>query len=215
MNPKIRFAKALTALSEYYGRDLSGGVLDLYWQGLSQYAIDDVEAAIGRHIQNPDCGQFMPKIADIVRMIDGTTQSASAIAWGKVQRAIGSVGTYSSICFDDPCIHLALSDIGGWIEAGKCSLDELPFLQNRFDKAYRAYRSRGSDLPPYPRHLPGICETTNAAAGYRAEPPTLVGDLTKAKAVLAGGTDKPRLAVHVAEAGPYLPHLKLIGANAA
>lgn len=206
----VRFAKAVSVLAEYYSRELSEAVIGLYWQGLQQYPIDDIEAAIGRHLQNPDSGQYMPKIADIVRMIDGTTQSASAIAWGKVQRAIGSVGTYSSICFDDPCIHLALGDIGGWIEVGKCSLDELPFMQARFDKAYRAYRTRANDLPPYPRHLPGICETSNAAAGYRVDPPLLVGDKARARAVLAGGSDAPRLPVHVGSAALNGVELRLI-----
>lgn len=203
-SPATRFAKALATLSEYYRTTLSEGVISLYWQGLRQYEIDQIEAAIGRHLQNPDTGQWMPKIADIVRMIEGTTQGAAAIAWGKVLRAIGSVGTYQSVCFDDPCIHLALGDIGGWVEAGKCPLDEQSFLQNRFEKAYRAYRSRGADLPPYPRYLPGICEISNGAAGHRIDPPLLVGEKTRAAAVLSGGSDAPRLPVHVAGAVPVL-----------
>lgn len=210
-NPQVRFAKAMSVLAEYYVRELSDGVIGLYWQGLRSYSIDDIERAIARHIQNPDSGQFMPKIADIVRMIDGTTQSASAIAWGKVQRAIGSVGTYSSICFDDPCIHLALGDVGGWVEIGKCSNDELPFLQSRFDKAYRAYRARNGDLPPYPRYLPGISEISNSASGHPIDPPMLVGDKARARAVLSGGSDAPRLPVHVGEVAPTVGALRLVG----
>jgi len=83
---KIRFAKALSALAEYYGKELSDGVIALYWQGLSQYGIADLEAAIGRHLQNPDTGQWMPKIADIVRMIDGTTKGAAVMAWATTMR---------------------------------------------------------------------------------------------------------------------------------
>lgn len=205
----VRFAKALVVLAEYYGKEISEGVIGLYWQGLKQYEIGVIESAIARHIQNPDNGQFMPKIADIVRMIEGTTQGASAIAWGKVMRAIGAVGTYQSICFDDPCIHLAIGDIGGWVDIGKCSQDDLPFLQNRFDKAYRAYRCRGSDLPPYPRHLPGICEISNSASGHPVDPPMLAGDKELARLVYQGGSDAPRLPVHV---GLALPSIKSIAA---
>lgn len=199
MSASLRFAKAFSALAEYYGKDLSDGVIALYWQGLDRYNIEDIEAAIGRHIQNPDSGQWMPKIADIVRMIEGTTQSASAIAWGKVMRAIGSVGTYNSVCFDDPCIHLAISDLGGWVEMGKCSSEELPFLQNRFDKAYRAYKARGQDLPPHQKYLPGICETTNAAAGHKVDPPLFAGSREGARKVYLGGSNAPRLPVHIAD----------------
>jgi len=65
---------------------------------------------------------WMPKIADIVRMIDGSTQSAAATAWAKVMRAVGSVGQYQSLAFDDPVIHLAIDETGGWISL--CRIEE-------------------------------------------------------------------------------------------
>jgi len=212
---KIRFGKALAALAEYYGKELSEGVVTLYWQGLQQYDIDDIESAIGRHLQNPDSGQWMPKIADIVRMIDGTTQSAAAMAWAKVMRAVGAVGQYQSIGFDDAVIHLTIDDLGGWPKLCQTEEAEMPFLQKRFETAYRAYRSRGADIPPHPRYLPGVSEMQNVGQGFKSDPPRLVGDLEKAKRVIAGGTDAARLPVHVGEAAGMLPGLRLIGTEAA
>ena len=214
-NPSVRFVKALVALAEYYGRDLSEGVIQLYWQGLSQYSIDDIEAAIGRHLQNPDTGQWMPKIADVVRMIEGTTQSSAAMAWAKVMRAVGSVGMYQSLAFDDALIHLVIDDLGGWHGICQISEAELPFLQKRFETNYRAYKLRGADVPPHPRYLVGISETLNSAKGYRSDPPRLVGDPFKAQAVLAGGSDAPRLPVHVAHSAPLVERLRLIGRESA
>ena len=208
---KVRFAKALSALAEYYGRELSDGVIALYWQGLSQYSIADIEAAIGRHLQNPDTGQWMPKIADIVRMIDGTTQSAAALAWAKLMRAVGSVGQYQSLAFDDALIHLAVDDLGGWPGICQTAEAEIPFLQKRFETAYRAYRMRGSDVPAHLPYLVGVSEMQNAPKGYPSDPPRLVGDLERARAVLAGGSDAPRLPVHVADAAPHSERLRLIG----
>lgn len=211
---KIRFAKALSALAEYYGKELSDGVIALYWQGLSQYGIADLEAAIGRHLQNPDTGQWMPKIADIVRMIDGTTQGAAAMAWAKTMRAVGSVGQYQSLAFDDALIHLVIDDLGGW--PGICQVEEaeLPFLQKRFETIYRAYKMRGSDVPPHRRYLVGVSEIQNGAKGYQPEPPRLVGDLERARAVLSGGSDAPRLQIHAADAVPA-ERLRLIGRESA
>lgn len=214
MNPATRFAKALSALAEYYGRELSEGVIALYWQGLQQYPIDDIESAIGRHLQNPDTGQWMPKIADIVRMIDGTTQSAAAMAWAKVMRAVGSVGQFQSLAFDDALIHLAIDDLGGWPKLCQTAEAELPFLQKRFETNYRAYRQRGSDLPPHPRYLPGVCEMQNAAEGFRSDPPRLVGDLERAQLVYRGGSDAPRLPVHIASVAPAHGALRLVGKDA-
>lgn len=215
MNPENRFANALSALAEYYGKELSLGVIALYWQGLSQYPIADIEAAIGRHIQNPDSGQWMPKIADIVRMLEGTTQSAAALAWAKVMRAVGSVGQYQSLAFDDAVIHLTIDDLGGWPGICQTAEAELPFLQKRFETNYRAYRQRGSDLPLHPRYLPGVSEAQNTAKGYKPELPRLVGDLERAKLVYRGGTDAPRLPVHVGALGPSGSCLRLVGKDAA
>lgn len=191
----IRFAVALVALAEYYGRDLSEGVIGLYQQGLQGYDIDAIERAIGAHLQNPDSGQWMPKIADIVRMIEGTTQDAAALAWAKVMRAVGSVGQYQSLAFDDPVIHLVIDDLGGWPGLCQTTEDELPFLAKRFETNYRAYRRRANDIPPHPRYLVGVSEISNGAAGHRSDPPRLVGDQEKAKRVMLGGSSAPRLQI--------------------
>lgn len=191
----FRFAKALVALAEYYGRDLSEVVIDLYRQGLQSYDIDAIERAIGAHLQNPDTGQWMPKIADIVRMIEGTTQDAAALAWAKVMRAVGSVGQYQSLAFDDVVIHLAVDDLGGWPKLCQTTEEELPFLAKRFETQYRAYRRRGDDLPPHPRYLVGVSEMSNVAAGHKSEAPRLVGDQDRAKRVMIGGSSAPRLQV--------------------
>ena len=212
---KLRFGKAIAALAEYYGKELSDGVVTLYWQGLSQYPIDDIEAAIGRHLQNPDTGQWMPKIADIVRMIDGTTLGAAAMAWAKVMRAVGSVGQYQSLAFDDALIHLVIDDLGGWPGICQISEAELPFLQKRFETNYRAYRMRGSDVPPHPRYLVGVSEMQNTTKGYEPEAPRLVGDLDRARAVLSGGSDAQRLPVHVAPLVSGVERLRLIGRESA
>ena len=195
---KKRFAMALSALAEYYGRELSDGVIALYWQGLSSFSIADIEAAIGRHIQNPDSGMWMPKIADIVRMID----------------AVGSVGQYQSLAFDDPVIHLAIEENGGWISLCRIEESELPFLQKRFETSYRNYRVRGGDLPAYPRHMIGVSEMDNSARGFPVDPPRLVGDPAKARSVMSGGSDSPRVAITAASA-VSLPRLSVIGRDSA
>lgn len=213
-NDQVRFGKALSALAEYYGKPMPEGVISLYWQGLSRYPVGEIEAAIWRHIQNPDNGQWMPKVADIVRMIDGDSHGAAALAWAKVMRAVGAVGTYQSLAFDDAVINLVIDDLGGWPGICQTAESELPFLQKRFETAYRAYRQRRDDLPPYPRYLVGLCEQSNAARGYRSDPPFLVGDKAKAQAVLTGGSDAPRLPVHVGAVMPSVPALKLVGLDA-
>ncbi len=200
-NALVRFVKALTVLAEYYEKNLSQGVIELYWQGLKQYEIEAIEGAIGRHLQNPDSGQWMPKIADIVRMIEGTSQDAAALAWAKVMRAISRVGQWESLAFDDAIIHLVIDDLGGWPKLCQTVERELPFLQKRFETSYRAYRHQGGSLHAHPRYLSGIAEMQNVAQGFTPSAPLLVGDLAMAKRVYLGGSDAPRLPVHVGVIG--------------
>ena len=48
--------------------------------------------------------------------LDGTVTDRAALAWGKVLEAMSSVGAYSDVVFDDPAIHAAIEDCGGWVK---------------------------------------------------------------------------------------------------
>lgn len=191
----IRFGEALAGLADYYGKPLSDGVINLYWQGLQAFEIDQVERAIWQHLQNPDNGQWMPRIADLVRALEGSSQDAAALAWGNVMQAVSRVGMHQSIAFDDPIIHLVIDDLGGWPGLCQTPEREQPFMAKRFEAAYRAYRQRGAALPPHPRHLAGVSEIANAGRGYTSDPPRLVGDPEAARRVMLAGTNAPRLQV--------------------
>lgn len=197
---RVRFAKAMAALADYYGKPLSDGAIGLYWQGLQAYDIAQVERAVRLHVQNPDGGQWMPKIADLVRALEGSGQDAAVLAWAKVLRAVGAVGMHQSLAFDDPSIHLAIDDLGGWPGLCQTPERELPFVARRFEATYRAYRQRGAALPPHPRYLSGLAEIANASQGYASDPPRLVGDPEAAQRVLQAGSDMPRLQVSAAQA---------------
>lgn len=203
-----RFHDGIVGVMSFYGKDVSTFALDIWWNALSSYDLTAIMAAFNRYVTNPDCGQFAPKPADIIRMLEGTTQDSAVMAWAKVQQAVGSVGAYQSLAFDDPIIHLAISDLGGWIEICRTLEAELPFLAKRFETSYRAYKRRGSDIPAHPRYLVGISETTNNVGGFRSDPPRLVGDPAKAQAVLSGGTDSGR--VQITSAGSAIESIRLV-----
>ena len=68
------FCKMMDLVAEQYNRTLSDGGKALYWQGLKDFDLPALKQAVTRHLRNPDNGQFMPKIADLVRMLQGMTQ---------------------------------------------------------------------------------------------------------------------------------------------
>lgn len=188
----------LKAVADYCGKTLSAGVIAIYWQGLQDLDLIAVRRALNAHVQNPDTGQFMPKIADIRRMLSGTSQDAALVAWAKVDRAIRHVGTYADVVFDDPLIHRVLHDMGGWIGLGSKTEDDWPFVAREFENRYRGYRMRG-DRPEYPPVMIGMTNAHNRKGGFPLEPPRLVGDATRCGAVLADGTDKPLIGFSTAQ----------------
>lgn len=184
------FSEMLQAVAEYCGKPLSAGVIAIYWQGLRDLDLQALRHALNAHVQNPDSGQWMPKIADIRRMLGGTTQDAALVAWAKVDQAVRKVGSYADVVFDDPLVHRVLHDMGGWIALGTKTEDEWPFVAKEFENRYRGFRMRG-ERPEYPPVMIGIAGAHNRKGNHALQAPILIGDQTAARAVMAGGVDKP------------------------
>lgn len=190
------FAAMLQAVAEYHGKTLSPGVISIYWQGLRDLELAPLRQALNAHVQNPDSGQFMPKIADIRRMIGGTIKDAALMAWNKVTEGISRVGGYNSVCFDDPIINRVLIDMGGWPALCQKPEKELPFIEKNFCERYRAYRTRGGEVD-HPRYLSGLSEADNSLRGFKSSPPYLVGNHEAAQRVLASGSATAMIPVSV------------------
>lgn len=188
------FRTLITDVHSFYRQDVSTFSLDVWWQSMRAYDFPAVREALGRHTMNPDTGQFMPKPADVVKMLRGSTMDSALVAWAKADRAIRSVGPWLSVCFDDPLINAVISEMGGWIELTRVSDKELPFRAKEFENRYRGYCVR-SQIPNYPAYLTGIAEQQNSFEGKAVEPPVLIGDATKAQAVLQKGSKAALLTV--------------------
>lgn len=182
------FVKVLILAAELYSKEISNTLVKLYWHALQLYPLQDVARAFKMHFQDPDNGQFMPKPADIVRVIKGNSQTQSMVAWSKVEQAIRLVGPYPSVVFDDPIIHIVLHEMGGWVKLCQTSQKEFPFVNREFQTRYISFRYKTPSN--YPAKLTGLTEHQNTMQGYQSEDPFLLGDMTKAKAVLEKGVSQ-------------------------
>lgn len=185
------FVQLVNGMAELYGKSMSPVALALWWNALQPYDLSAVRQGLSRHMQNPDTGQFIPKPADVIKFIGGTTQDGALLAWAKVDRALRSVGTYRSVAFDDPIIHAVIMDMGGWVGLGSKDEREWPFVAKEFENRYRGYRQR--DLPSFSRWLVGIAESSNSQQGMSIEPPTLIGDVAKARLIMQSGSSTPSI----------------------
>lgn len=189
------FGRLITDVLAYYRQDASRFVLDLWWNACQGFDLEQIRAALQRHCTDPERGQFAPKVADLARILQGTTTDRAALAWGKVHEAMGSVGAYTDVVFDDPAIHAVVEDMGGWPKMCRMPLDELGYLHHRFCEAHRAYTGRGQF--DYPRRLMGdrSPDSEYRKSGLPLPKPALVGDADRAKQVYLQGNAAGKTAI--------------------
>ena len=129
-----KFMALLALVADTYSQPrLSEDAVKLYFKVLSDYSLDEVSQAIMEHIkQSP----YMPKPADVIRILDGTVEDRASEAWYHVLKAMQQYGHYESVQFDNPAIHYAIERMGGWQKLCQLTEEELPFRERDFIKHY-------------------------------------------------------------------------------
>jgi hypothetical protein len=181
-----RFAEMIVGVGEVYGKSLTPIVIDVYWSVLKAFKFEEVKKAIYLHLENPDVGRYLPKPADIIMAVEGSSQNQALRAWTKVVSASQRIGVYTSVAFDDALIHAVIEDMGGWRIFCAVETEQLPFVGKEFQERYRGYVIKKPLR--YPKYLTGIAESQNSIRGYVYGPPVLIGDKMKAMQVIATGS---------------------------
>lgn len=200
-----KFKDLITDVMAFYRQDVSRFAITTWWQACQGFDLEQVSKAFTAHAMDPERGQYAPRPADIVRQLQGTRTDRSLLAWGKVLNTMQRVGAYSSVCFDDPLIHVAVEDLGGWVALCRTPLTDLPFLEKRFCDSFKAYASGGSFV--YPSLLAGASELANRMAGHASAKPVLIGSPAAAAEVLRLGSTTSR--TRITHAVEHLSALKL------
>lgn len=186
-NDAQAFKELLTSALAYYRQDASPFVLSVFWQGCQPFTLEQVRKALTAHATDPERGQFAPKVADLVRILQGTHTDRAQLAWGKALEAMSSVGAYTDVVFDDPAIHACIEDLGGWPKVCRTEVKELSYLQHRFCESHKAYTGRG--VFEYPRRLNGdrSPDSEYEKKGLALPRPALVGNPDVCREVYRGG----------------------------
>ena len=181
------FSRLVTDVHAFYRHECSDFVRDVWWSACKPFDMEQVRGAFTKHATDPESGRFCPKPADLVRVLAGTSTDRAALAWGKTLEAMGSVGAYTDVVFDDPAIHAVVEDLGGWPKLCRTETKDLSYTQHRFTESHRAYTGRGEF--PYPRRLAGdrSPDADYERKGLPLPRPALIGDAVRARAVYQGG----------------------------
>lgn len=181
------FSQLLTDVLAYYRQDASKFVVSLWWGACQNFDLEQVNKALTAHATDAERGVYAPKVADLVRILSGTVTDRAALAWGRTLEAMQTVGAYSDVVFDDPAIHAAIEDCGGWVKICRSQTEELSYLQHRFCLSHKAYTGRGEF--EYTRRLMGdrSPDQEYSTRGIPLPKPAVVGDVDRARSVYRGG----------------------------
>ena len=180
-----RFSVLMKAMNETYGNNLnpvSKEKAEVYFRVMEDMSIEQVEQAVYRLIRDRKITSTFPVPGEIREF--ASEGSAAILALDKLEKAIGKHGSYASVIFDDPVIHMVVVSMGGWPRVCCPSLygdeQEWVWKQKEFVKLYDAFsKNHRAECPPV---LFGIADIENSASG-RIEwmgKPRIVGNAQKA-----------------------------------
>jgi Domain of unknown function (DUF6475) len=172
---------------KFYKQEASPFALQVWVNAMQPFDFERVSKAFSAHLVNPEGGQFMPKPADIIKALQGTQTDRAALAWAKAYEAAGSVGAYTDVVFDDPAIHCAIEDMGGWPKFCRTETKDLSYAMHLFCEQYKAYVGRGKF--DYPKMLRGdrSADAEYEKKGLPLPKPAIIGNPQSAQAVMENG----------------------------
>ena len=183
-NEKPQFAKLMWQLGEVYGKDISSSITQIYWEVLRDYALIEVRHAIHLHVVDNEQGQFFPKPANITHWLRNKIKVCALEAWDKVESAIRQVGSYNSVAFDDPYIHIAINRVGGWIYLCNRTYNQLLQVMQHFLSHYE--RACDNAVNEFPTHIVGMIEMSDKRLGRAIIEPYLMGNTEQAYRISQG-----------------------------
>jgi hypothetical protein len=180
---------------KFYKQEASPFALQVWVNAMQPFEWEQVNRAFSAHLVNTESGQFMPKPADIIKALQGTQTDRAGLAWAKAYEAAASVGAYADVVFDDPAIHCAIEDMGGWPKFCRTETKDLSYAMHRFCEQYKAYAGRGKF--EFTAILRGerSSDAEFEKKGIPLPKPKLIGSAEKAMDVMSGGSKTGRLMI--------------------
>lgn len=128
-----QFVAIVTGFAELKGKQLSHAALDLYWNAMQDWTMDEFQRAANHLIRT--C-EFMPTPKDF-EDVRKAAKPAAAEVWALARKSIQyTPHGYVEKQGIDPLISAALRVIGGPDALAMCPVDKLTFLEKRFSEAY-------------------------------------------------------------------------------
>lgn len=172
-----RFSAMMFMLAEIFKESLSEPRIDVYWDILEEYPIDDILKAAKMILQTKTIKVF-PLPAEFISVIDQPDIKALD-AWQSILKAIEYHGIYQSPTFKDPLVSNVIQSFGGWISfcmmSREQSEDQWNWTRKEFMKIYQSLNRSIEKRPPM--KLIGLHEQHNELHAPALTAPQKIGEI--------------------------------------
>ncbi|NTV51306.1 MAG: hypothetical protein HGA69_00520 [Desulfobulbaceae bacterium] len=176
----------MTALAEASGQETTELKERIYSQALEDVPIEEIEKAAWSMIKSRTLSSF-PKIGEIREAIGGKNEAVAEIEAAKFIAAIGRVGGYSSVCFDDAITQAVIHHgFGGWSKlCAEFTYEQQKWFMKDFVKFYGSFSRQGLKVN-------GVLQ---GRGGGKADSPKLIGNTEKAMHIMNTPIENSRFQV--------------------
>lgn len=164
-NTKRRIVDLVTMLAEAFGRPATPITFKAYEIGLGDLDLADIERGVGRAIR--EC-KFMPSCSELRTLCGVMPASDRAVrAWDELGSAIGSIGYYRTVAFEDAALAATVRLMGGWQTV--CDLAMKPatewetWTRKKFIETYKSVCDHGCGIEMVGPLL-GYSDSTNGTS---------------------------------------------------
>lgn len=177
MVSKKDFAKIMGILSEVYDKEVTKVMFDVYYDCLKDFSFENLKSATMRTIKT-NVYNVMPKPAELLKFLEGSTDDKAFIAWGTAVEAVSKCGYTHDPVFDDPIISNCIVHIcGGWVKFCQLNTKDIHYYQKRFTDAYKSFSNIGIDKE---KKLIGFINNSNMHKfPYACTDPVHIGSINK------------------------------------
>ena len=156
---KKAFAELMVGNGEMYSKQVSKSLMQIYFDTLINYSVDDLRIGFSKHSLDSKNGSFFPKPADIVRHLQTNeinTEDKALLAWNQIIREMRVTGAYGSLKLDDKQALAAIKAVHSWKDLCALPESDLTWAKKEFIANYTMYQNTPLEL--LPSSLPGLTE---------------------------------------------------------
>lgn len=161
-----QFEDEMKRTADAYNAEMTPGRVKTYFDDLADLSL---EAVIGGFQYARKTSTFFPKIAEIRKYAEGSTDDRAELAWRTFVNLVKFEGEYPSLQIYDGGISYAIECWGGWLSAcakiGAASPEMIASYAKEFKNSYKLGQMRGDGA----KYLVGAYEVNNRALGHWKE----------------------------------------------